>query len=109
MNKKQCPEIPFWGASYPDARCVGGMLYDLDKCDENGNLHEPIDDIPCPFCRTEDFIESDPFNMVDRICHDLMEDDSAEQYDTHVDEAQDKAREWYMNWIERMRAKYDRL
>lgn len=23
-NKNSCPEFPFWGASYPDARCVNG-------------------------------------------------------------------------------------
>jgi hypothetical protein len=29
---KQCPEFPFFGASYPDARCINGYLWDLDKC-----------------------------------------------------------------------------
>ena len=35
-----------------------------------------------------------------------MEDDSAEQYDIHIDEAKEKAREWYTNWIKVMREKY---
>lgn len=35
INKnKQCPEFPYFGAIYPDARCIGGYLYDLDDCDE---------------------------------------------------------------------------
>jgi hypothetical protein len=54
---KDCPEFPFFGARYPDARCVDGKLYDLDKCDGNGNLYEPGDDWPCPFCQTEAFIK----------------------------------------------------
>lgn len=36
---KQCPEFPFFGASYPDARCINGYLWDLDKCNENGELY----------------------------------------------------------------------
>lgn len=105
-KNKPCPEFPYWGATYPDACCVAGKLYDLDKCDQNGNLYEPMDDIPCPFCKPEDFIECDPFNKADNICEELMEDDSAEQYDIHIDEAKEKAREWYLNWIKKMREKY---
>ena len=37
-QNKQCPEFPFFGASYPDARCIDGYLFDLDKCDENGKI-----------------------------------------------------------------------
>lgn len=33
-NKKTCPQFPYWGASYPDACCINGKLYDLDRCDE---------------------------------------------------------------------------
>lgn len=39
----KCPEFPYFGARYPDAQCIGGKLYDLDKCDDNGNLDEPTD------------------------------------------------------------------
>ena len=105
-KNEPCPEFPYWGATYPDACCVDGTLYDLDKCDQNGNLYEPMDDIPCPFCKPEDFIECDPFNKADNICEELMEDDSAEQYDIHIDEAKEKAREWYIDWIKKMREKY---
>lgn len=55
LHQNMCPEFPYFGASYPDARCVDGVLYDLDNCDENGNLYEPTEQIPCPFCRPEDY------------------------------------------------------
>ena len=48
-NKKPCPQFPYWGASYPDACCVDGILQDLDYCDENGNLYDKGEDVPCPF------------------------------------------------------------
>lgn len=56
-NSEQCPEFPYFGASYPDARCVDGILHDLDDCDENGNLYVPTEKVPCPFCRPKDFME----------------------------------------------------
>lgn len=101
-----CPEFPFWGASYPDACCIDGKLFDLDRCDDEGNLYQPGDDVPCPFCQTEDFIECDVFNKADLICEELMEDDSVEEYDLHFEEAREKAREWYLNWIKLMKEKY---
>lgn len=61
-NKKQCPEFPFFGASYPDARCVDGYLWDLDKVNEKGGLYGE-GDTPCPFCNFEEFVEFDPFNI----------------------------------------------
>jgi len=54
---KSCPEFPFFGARYPDARCIDGQLYDLDKCDDKGNLYEMMEYWPCPFCKTEAFIK----------------------------------------------------
>jgi hypothetical protein len=63
MNKpiintsNKCREFPYFGASYPDARCVDGILHDLDDCDENGNLYVPTEKVPCPFCRPKDFME----------------------------------------------------
>ena len=47
-NNKPCPQFPYWGASYPDACCVDGKLQDLDYCDENGNLYDKGEDVPCP-------------------------------------------------------------
>ena len=56
-KKQQCPEFPFFGAPYPDARCIDGYLYDLDDCDDYGNLYEPAEKIPCPFCNKEEFFK----------------------------------------------------
>lgn len=52
----QCPEFPFFGAPYPDARCIDGRLYDLDHCDDNGNLYIPTDYYYCPFCHPKEFM-----------------------------------------------------
>ncbi|RYZ63046.1 MAG: hypothetical protein EOO14_00420 [Chitinophagaceae bacterium] len=54
---EQCPEFPFFGAWYPDARCIDGNLHDMDKCDEDGRLYEAGEYNPCPFCRQDEFIE----------------------------------------------------
>lgn len=102
---KPCPQFPYWGATYPDACCVNGKLYDLDKCDENGKLYEPIDDVPCPFCRTEEFIELDPFGWIDHFCEEMEENgdtitDSMEQL------AKQKARKAYFDWIDGMKKMY---
>ena len=56
-KKQQCPEFPYFGANYPDACCIDGYLYDLDNCDDNGNLYEPPEKIPCPFCNKEEYFE----------------------------------------------------
>jgi hypothetical protein len=45
-----------FGASYPDSVCVDGQLFDADHCDEDGNLYEPIEDVPCPICRRADAV-----------------------------------------------------
>lgn len=55
IKKQQCPEFPFFGASYPDATCIDGYLWDLDS-DDNGSLTIGGEDA-CPFCNTEKFIE----------------------------------------------------
>lgn len=46
-----------FGASYPDSKCYGGKLYDLDNCDNAGNLYEPLDYIPCPECHHNEWRE----------------------------------------------------
>lgn len=100
-NNKQCPEFPYFGATYPDARCVGGYLYDMDDCNENGNLIERGNDIPCPFCNTEEFVEYDPFSKLD----EFIENDGS-GYESCVAKAMPKVREWYLGWIEKMRERY---
>jgi len=51
-----CPEFPWFGARYPDATCIDGMLWDLDKCTDNGGLYGG-GEIPCPFCNSTEFIK----------------------------------------------------
>lgn len=53
--KEQCPEYPFFGATYPDARCIDGLLYDLDSYEDGGLTIGG--EVPCPFCNTESHIE----------------------------------------------------
>jgi len=53
---KTCIEFPAFGARYPDATCIDGQLYDLDKCDGEGNLYEPGEYIPCPVCRAKEYV-----------------------------------------------------
>lgn len=52
-----CPEIPFFGAKYPDATCIDGFLWDLDSCDEPGGSLTQGGDVPCPFCNRQAFKE----------------------------------------------------
>jgi hypothetical protein len=40
-----------FGARYPDSVCIKGRLFDADDCDNNGNLYDRGEDIPCPMCR----------------------------------------------------------
>lgn len=54
-NKPRCPEFPHFGATYPDATCIDGYLWDLDKY-EDGHLYGGGED-PCPFCNEEAYIE----------------------------------------------------
>lgn len=63
-NKKDCPEFPYFGASYPDACCIDGSLHDLDDSPGYGQVYLQEEDFPCPFCRPKDFIEHhhDPLN-----------------------------------------------
>lgn len=104
INKnKQCPEFPYFGAIYPDARCIGGYLYDLDDCDEKGNLIERNNGIPCPFCNTDAFIEYDPFS---KVCEYIENDGSG--LESCIAKAMPKVREWYLGWIEKMKKRYEK-
>lgn len=55
QQKPPCPEFPFFGVKYPDARCIDGYLWDLDKY-EDGHLYGG-GEVPCPFCNTENAVE----------------------------------------------------
>ena len=55
METNKCPEFPFFGATYPDATCIDGKLFDLDSCEEDGLTSGG--DYSCPFCKRDEFIE----------------------------------------------------
>ena len=46
-----------FGASYPDSVCIDGKLFDADNCDNDGNLYDTGEDIPCPMCDEAGAIE----------------------------------------------------
>jgi hypothetical protein len=83
MEKKiivnQCPEFPYFGAPYPDAGCIDGYLWDLDKCDEAG-LYSNGDNPPCPFCNTEAFI-SHITDIDDKELEEMNADESLSESD----------------------------
>ena len=74
-------QFPHFGASYPDAACIDGYLWDLDSY-ENGFLTIGGDD-PCPFCNTEEWLEW------------VLEN---EEFDSREDA---------LSWVEKMRLKFD--
>ena len=47
---------PYFGASYPDACCINGLLWDLDSCDEPGGGLTSGGDHACPQCNHEAFM-----------------------------------------------------
>lgn len=48
---------PYFGASYPDACCIGGYLWDLDSCHEPGGPLHSGGEVPCPQCNHEAWLE----------------------------------------------------
>lgn len=102
-TKEQCPEFPYFGANYPDTRCIEGYLWDLDKCDEQGNLYGE-GDTPCPFCNTEEFIAYDPFGIEDHfLIHNAGIGDPTPEQEKNTKEM---ARTWYLTWIDNIKKKY---
>ncbi len=43
-----------FGATYEDATCIEGYLWDLDSCDEPGGALRNGGDIPCPNCNKDE-------------------------------------------------------
>ena len=74
-------EFPHFGASYPDAHCIDGYLYDMDSV-ENGFYTYGGDD-PCPFCNTEKWLD------------DVLE------------KGEFTSREEALSWVEKMRDRYE--
>ena len=53
-------EFPYFGASYPDAICIDGYLWDMDSGEayEDGVSYSyGGDDYPCPVCNTKEWLE----------------------------------------------------
>lgn len=73
-------EFPHFGASYPDAHCIDGYLWDMDSY-ENGCYTIGGDD-PCPFCNTEAWLK------------------------TVLDNEEFASREEALEWVEKMREKW---
>ncbi len=55
-----------YGAGYIDSECYGGDLFDLDDCDDNGNLYYK-DDVPCPRCHPIWYANHYGYNPSDRV------------------------------------------
>ena len=59
MEKGCSNEFPYFGASYPDAHCIDGYLWDMDSVEDIGG--EQCFTIggnePCPFCNTDEWLE----------------------------------------------------
>lgn len=49
-------EFPHFGASYPDACCIDGYLWDMDSYEDDYGLTLGGDD-PCPFCNTDKWLK----------------------------------------------------
>lgn len=71
----ECPEFPHFGASYPDARCIDGYLWDLDS--DNDGFFTHGGDVPCPFCNTEAYKEY--------LTGDYDTDEEREKIIKHID------------------------
>lgn len=87
-KEQQCPEFPYFGAGYPDATCIDGRLWDLDKCNDDGTLYSHGDNPPCPFCNMETFIE----NNYESFYPDEFDDDGLSPTEIEVHEAAAKER-----------------
>ena len=60
-----------YGGGYLDSECFGKQLYDLDACDDEQNLFEPCEDIPCPVCRPKDYIKHYSKRRYDAVMDDF--------------------------------------
>jgi hypothetical protein len=58
-NAKVCDfHEPYFGASYPDACCIDGMLWDLDSCHAPGGPLHSGGDVPCPQCNHDEWLKT---------------------------------------------------
>jgi hypothetical protein len=54
-QKKICPEISMFGATYPDATCIDGYLWDMDSYEEDAGGFTQGGEIPCPNCNKAEY------------------------------------------------------
>ncbi len=54
-HNMQCPEFAHFGATYPDARCIDGYLWDLDSAD--GQFFTQGGNDPCPYCNPDEYLD----------------------------------------------------
>ena len=45
-----------YGAPYIDSQCIDGELWDLDKCDDNGQLYSVGNNLICPQCKGRGYL-----------------------------------------------------
>ena len=101
---QQCPEFPFFGATYPDATCIDGHLWDLDKCDENG-LYSSGDNPPCPFCNTEAFV--DYFTDIDdKELEEMNNDENLSKEDKEEILSTNRRKQDAENWAKTLKEMY---
>jgi len=101
----KCPIFPFFGAPYPDAGCFDGILRDLDDCDENGEVYEHNDNVPCPFCNTEAFIDHIT-DIGDKELQDMNNDDSLTDEDRADILATNTTKEDARRFAEALKSRY---
>ena len=58
MSKGCGIEFPYFGASYPDARCCDGYLWDMDSWDESLGGFTIGGKEPCPVCENMEHLSS---------------------------------------------------
>lgn len=103
-NKTSCPEFPFFGATYPDATCIDGFLWDLDKCDEKGLLSGG-DNPPCPFCNKESFVDYFT-DLTDEDIEDMNNDESLSEEDKSDILKSNRTKKDAENWADAINKKY---
>lgn len=61
-----------FGASYPDACCIDGYLWDLDSCDEPGGPLYSGGEQACPQCNTAEWLDDARNDAADGGCGTSM-------------------------------------
>lgn len=101
IQTNPCPEFPYFGATYPDARCINGYLWDLDKVTAEGGLYTTGDNPPCPFCNMEEYIND---NWETYFSEDFDDDMATSE---QIQDEEDRARELCREDILKFHKKYN--